>query len=273
VPAAIQGTLTTDRVCFDCNQRLSKLDQRFVQSWPVAVPRSEQGVPDRTGGSPPHPRQKASLEDGTRVRINTADQWRVEPFSRVKKNDDGTFTVSAATEAEAEREIEKMLAEAGPGAKVSIVSKETSRSADPPRVNVEMKLDLTIPLRMTIKMALATLSLVWDDEWLDTPQAQELHGWLHSDKPVDGKDPLGMIPTRPRGVIAGLCAPPEHLLFLQGASASPTTSFCAVVLGEHMTALEITRDGQPQIERAWWMDGVGGKTIASTIAELVARKS
>ena len=60
VPASIQGTLCTDRVCFDCNQKLSPLDQKFVQEWFVALPRSEHGVRDRRGGKPPQPRPPAA---------------------------------------------------------------------------------------------------------------------------------------------------------------------------------------------------------------------
>jgi hypothetical protein len=274
VPASVQGTLETNRICFDCNQELSPLDQRFVEDWWVALPRSEHGTPDRRGRTPPLPRQKGTLVDGTPVRINTAGgPWRAEPFPQVKKNPDGTFTVSAGTEDEAHAVIERMREKAGPGAKVSIDRIE-SREIPNPTVFVETKIDPTLTLRMTIKMALATLSLVWEDSWLDTPQAKELQGWLKAERPVDTQgQTLSMVPKLPIGALALVCTPPEHLLMLQGAPAVPETMFSSILLGEHLTALAIDRAGQPQQERAWWMDGVGGKAVASTIGELVARKT
>jgi hypothetical protein len=274
VPASIKGTLTTDRVCFDCNQELRVLDQRFVEDWWVALPRSEYGTPDRRGRTPPLPRQKGTLTDGTPVRINTAGgRWRAQPFPQIRKNADGTFIVSAATEEEAQAAIEQMRKKAGPGAAVSINRVEKGEIANP-TVSVETKIDPTLTLRMTIKMALATLSLVWDDIWLETPQAQELRTWLKADRPLDAQgQPLSMLPALPTGALALVCTPPEHVLMLQGAPALQETMFSAILFGEHLTALAIDRAEQPQQERAWWMDGAGGMPVASTIGELVARKT
>src|SRR5438046_2365307 len=72
VPAAIQGTMTTDHVCASCNREAGRIDQRFNGDYFIALERSKHDMRDRRGKLPPLPRQEVRLKrTGEKARINT----------------------------------------------------------------------------------------------------------------------------------------------------------------------------------------------------------
>lgn len=62
IPAAIGGSLTTDRVCKKCNNAASVIDQRFSQDWFVALERTKHELPDRKGKPPPTPSRRSEAK-------------------------------------------------------------------------------------------------------------------------------------------------------------------------------------------------------------------
>jgi hypothetical protein len=72
VPAAIGGTLTTDKICFACNQRASReIDQPFVGEWSIVLARNEFQILDRRGTRPPRLPQNTTAKAGTRLVVDT----------------------------------------------------------------------------------------------------------------------------------------------------------------------------------------------------------
>jgi hypothetical protein len=267
VPAAIGGTLVTNKVCFACNQRASReVDQRFLGEWSVLLARREQMILGRRGERPPKLPQRATLEDGTRVEVDVwGGSWETRPQPIVERIGE-EYHVRAADEEEVQRikrDLEHKAADRGE----TLIAGEPLLRGLPSTVKVSFTFRPNVWLRMTAKMALGTASLVWDDSWLSTPPGRELIATLWDPDPRTPEgQPAGLIPIRPKGPLKHFCEPPEHLLFFTGGSDQ--SKFVAILLGSEVVGLPLMRNDQPHPQTAWLMDGLGGSARKLPFDEL-----
>jgi hypothetical protein len=264
LPAAIGGTLTTDKVCFACNQRASReIDQPFVNEWPIVLARNEFQILDRRGKRPPRLPQKTTSADGTRIVVETwGGPWEARPLPEVTPTATG-FDVSAADHAELDRiqaDLERKVGRKG--GQLSFGQRQTRVVDD--KFEASFKFSPSAWLRMTAKMALGCASLVWPERWLDTPSAQQTQQLLWDQS---GKD--GTVPAQPDGPLVHLCSAPEHLLFFMGQGQR--TKFVAMVFGNEVVGLDLELHGESHPQTAWLMDGRGGAVQALTMDALMLR--
>lgn len=274
IPAAIGAGLTTDRVGGSCNERAGReVDAVFLDDWFVREARQRHGIADRRHSrKPPRgPRQSAALEDGTPVRIDTADRWRPVVQSRVER-DETEIRIRAADETELERLIKKEVLRIRSEGKTATPGVVRPMPIERPRVNVKFQVDRYIWLRMAAKVALATTSLVLGESWLDSQQARELQGWLWDSRPTNRSgEHLQGAPVRPEGTAMPLlCRPPEHLVLFHPLGPE-RAGLMAAVFGEVLLPIPaIELGGQPQPQRAWRLDPTTGRTVATTREALLA---
>jgi hypothetical protein len=268
VPAAIGGTLTTDRACFACNQRASgDVDQPFVREWPIVLARNEFQILDRRGKRPPRLPQETTAEDGTRLIVETwGGPWEPKPLPEVTRTADG-FVVSAADDAELDRiqrDLERKLGYDGK----TLTPGERQRRDVAPQVEARFVFRPAVWLRMAAKMALGTASLVWDDAWLDTQSAKDVQQTLWDPNPrMDDGEPAEMVPAYRPNELAHLCDPPEHLLFFMGGADE--TKFVAMLFGSEVIGMPLALNGQSHPRVAWLMDGHGGAPCELTMDQLL----
>lgn len=124
----------------------------------------------------------------------------------------------ASSEHEVERlteRLEKQLAAEGR----SVNGPSTRREVPVEWVNVPININGVTWLRATAKMALGLMSLSQPDEWLDTPSARRLIGWLWDETPVDeDREPAFLLPRPPDQQEAELFVPPAHYILQQPIS-------------------------------------------------------
>lgn len=202
LPAAIGGTLTTDKVCFTCNQRASReIDQPFVTEWPLVLARNEFQILDRRRKRPPRLPQKTTAADGTRIVVDTwGGLWEARPLPDVTPTATG-FDVSAADHAELDRiqaDLERKVGRTG--GKLTFGHRQTRRVRD--EFHASFNFSPSAWLRMTAKMALGCASLVWAEAWLDTASAQQMLQTLWDQS---GKE--GTVPVQPEAALVHLCTP------------------------------------------------------------------
>jgi hypothetical protein len=268
IPAAIGGKLTTDRVCKECNNAASVIDQRFSQDWFVALERTKHELTDRKGDPPPHPKQKVKgKEDGRPYRINTmGGGFELEPVAQVQKDEAGNVNVSAASEEEAYRAAERILGDLeAQGFKVSEVKHE---KLTPVEVEVSLKVDPTVYVREAAKMALGALSLVWPDQWLDSDGAKRLQRWVREDVPKDDEgETVWGLPGTNLDALSLVCQPPEHLVLLFPSGSKVTATF--VLFGALVLPIHAETAGQAQPHRVWRMNPKQGSLEAMSLDELL----
>lgn len=278
IPAAIGGTLTTDRVARSCNNELGKrIDQPFLNDWFIALERVMYRISDprrARSGRPPNPDQIATLEDGTPVRIETREgPWTASVIPSLEKVDEKTFQIRAENAEQAElmmkTKLERLERDGVDVSKVE-VSQEI-RQDETPVVNVRAAVDSTIRVRAAARIGLGALSRVLPETWLDSPDAQRLIGWLWEDDPktIDGTATAGAGPGKVPQALQLITQPPEHAIIFLPASA--TEIFINIVLfGSEILPLKVDLNGAPRPTSAVILDPTSGRYIERSWELLVA---
>lgn len=280
IPAAIGGTLTTDRVAYSCNNELGKsIDQPFLKDVIVAMDRAFFDIRDprrHQDRPPPNPEHKAELEDGTEIKIEMrGGPWRPILRPGVEQVDDRTYHVTASSAAEAERIMEKRLdrlrRDGVDVSGVEITQQRTHRAAS---AKVTMMVDPTIRLRASAKIALGILSKVLPDEWLDSNDAERLFGWLRDAQPKlrDGKGETIALPREVPEVLDDIVRPPEHLIFSM-ADGRDAIGLWIVLFGHEVLVDRFELGGLQRPNKFGWAMDPKKRTLTETdIERLSLRK-
>jgi hypothetical protein len=222
VPAALGGTLETDRVCRACNERAgSEIDWGLQNDWLIAQTKILHGVVNsrkgatgkgRTGRSEAH----RSGDPETHVEIDR--NWKPTVRGGIDRFEGGA-RISASSEAEAKRLRDRLVKQlAADGLKIE--GEELSRDQFN-EVDIKVSLDGVVWLRAAAKMALASLSLCLDDTWLDGDDAKRLRRWLWDQEPtLDDGSPAFAHPNEPNVAEALVAPPPTHLITMGSTPSS-----------------------------------------------------
>jgi hypothetical protein len=277
VQAALGGTLTTDRVAEECNTELGKsIDEPFLDDFFIALERVFFDIRDprrRQDRPPPNPRHEAELADGTPIKVEMrGGPWQPMIEPRLLQDDEKVFRITAPSVEIAEEMMQKKLERLQrDGIDVSSTSIERVENREAVEAKVNVSIDGTIRVRAVAKMALAVLSKVLPDEWLDSPDAERLLGWLRADKPrtVSGDGVAMAAPTRILDLMAHMCAPPEHLIFFQ-PSGHDTVNLLIVLFGREVLGQRIQLHGVPTPAKIGWAIDPKPHTLEETNFEQLA---
>ncbi len=172
------------------------------------------------------PRATASLQDGTPVDLQTRKgPWYATVRGGINRVGD-QVQIRASNRAEYEKLLARVKRDIEDEGGVFTDPGEPTEAEDSGPVTIQVQLDGVVYLREMAKITLGCLSLVLDESWLDTDDAEKYRGWLWGDNPVndDGSPALGF-PVSPTPVDEHFLNPPEHLLFF-----SPTQTSGRIVL-------------------------------------------
>lgn len=264
VQAALGGTLTTDRFARACNTKLGELiDQPFIEDHFVALARVLFDIRDprrRKDRPPPHPRHEAELNDGTPIKVEMRDGlWRPVITPRLVEEGEGeelVFRITARSQAEADEMMRKKLERLKrDGHDVSAYEMRNVEHEDAAEAKMTVSIDGTIRVRAVAKMTLGALSKVLPDEWLDTPDAKRLQGWLWGRRKSEGGDGLPMAaPKSIPDLMKDMVSPPEHLVFFMPAGPD-AVNLLIVLFGQEIMGQQIQLHGAPSPGKlAWAMD-------------------
>lgn len=264
IQAALGGTLTTDRFARACNTELSELiDQPFLNDHFVGLARVFFDIRDprrRQDRPPPNPRHEAELADGTSIRIEMrGGPWRPVITPRLVEEGEGEdliLRITASSQAEADEMMRKKLERLQrDGHDVSSYEMQNVEHQEAAEVKMMVSIDGTIRVRALAKMTLGVLSKVLPDEWLDTPDAKRLQGWLWEKRKSEGGNGLPMVaPKSIPDLMKDMCSPPEHLVFFMPAGAD-AVNLLIVLFGQEIMGQQIQLHGAPSPGKlAWAMD-------------------
>jgi hypothetical protein len=229
---ALGGTLTTRRVARTCNQRAGgEIDYPLQSDWLIAHRMHLLGLAGR------RPVVEAGVQGEPGATVGLGPDFKPKPRSGI---DVGATeaTIVASNEREVERltdRLEKRLAAEGR----SVSGPSTRREVPVEWVNVPVNIDGVTWLRATAKMTLGVMSLSQPDEWLDTPSARQLIGWLWDETPADedGK-PAFLFPRTPDQQEAELFPPPAHFI-LQMPMRDGRVGVSFNLFGEYIVGLPV----------------------------------
>jgi hypothetical protein len=264
IQAALGGTLTSDRFARACNTELGELiDQPFLEDHFVALARVLFDVRDprrRQDRSPPNPRHEAELADGTPIKVEMrGGLWRPLITPRLVAEGEGedlTFRITARSQEEADEMMRKKLERLQrDGHDVSSYEMRNVQVEDAAEAKITVSIDGTIRVRALAKMTLGVLSKVLPDEWLDTPDAKRLRGWLWEKRKSEGGNGLPMAaPKSIPDLMKDMCSPPEHLVFFMPAGPD-AVNLLIVLFGQEIMGQQIQLHGAPSPgKRGWAMD-------------------
>lgn len=258
IQAAIGGTLTTDRVARDCNSQLSKLvDQPFLDDFFIALQRAFFDIRDprrRQDRPPPNPRHQGELADGTPIKVEMrGGPWQPIITPRLIQDDEKVFRITASSMEEAEAMMEKKLERLQrDGVDVSSFSINNVENQEAVEAKINISIDGTIRVRALAKMTLGVLSLVLPDEWLDSPDALRLLGWLwEKPKSAGGKGLPMVAPAAIPDLMSDMCAPPEHLIFFM-PDGPEAVNLLTVLFGREILGQKIQLHGTPSPGKLAW---------------------
>lgn len=219
ISAALGASLTTDRVCADCNERAGReIDYPFLGDWFIAMDRALYRVEDprRRRRRPPRaPAQEGQLPDATPVDLHTQDgPWQAQVRSSIEYHGD-EVRIRAPNMEEYERLLERVRRRVESEGRTFHPPGEPEVIDSGAAVEMRTQIDGVVWLRSAAKTTLAALSLVLDDAWLDTPDAAMLRGWLWDADPrnADGQKALAF-PMEPADLEQHAAQPPDHLIVL-----------------------------------------------------------
>jgi hypothetical protein len=233
VADALHGSLKTSRVARACNQRAGRAidaplqDDYLVTSWMHLL-----GLGGR------RPVVEATVSGEPKAKVGIAPDMKPKPRSGIEIGNTEA-TIIASSEEEIERlmaRLEKQLAAQG-------------RSFDGPASRREVRIEeVQIPvsvngvtwLRAAAKMTLGIMSLSQPDEWLDTPSALRLIGWLWDESPVDENgEPKFLVPRSPDPEEIGPFArSPTHTVF-QLTAENGTVFVTFNLFGQNIVGLQV----------------------------------
>ncbi len=215
IPAALGGTLTTDRVCRACNQRAGReIDWPFQNDWMVAQNKLAHKVQHATKSGPGSGRTGRAQahrkgDPGTVVDIDR--DWKATVRGKIERTDGGGATIHAASEEEAKRLRERLVKQlAEEGREIQSESIATEKFDE---VEINLSIDGGAWLRGAAKLVLGTLSLCADESWLDSDDAKRLQRWLWEKEPTDDAGaPVYTAPNPPGPHESLMAVPPTHLI-------------------------------------------------------------
>lgn len=266
VPAALGAELTTDAVAGVCNRRAGKeIDQPLVSDLFVAFNRIYYGIEDRHGNAPPNLVHRAALRDGTPAVVDMREKpWRVTVLPKVKEEGEDRFTLTVSSMEEAEEIIEKKRRRTGQNWRMV----DQRRFQDEhPEVLINVSLDTRIRIRARAKMVLGALSKVLPEEWLDSPEAQQLQEWLWDPRPKQGGEEIGALHNAAGGILGDLCVPPEHLVCFQPMGRNGLMVMI-ILFGKEVLPYEIKLAGMPAPENCWVLNPKTRKVRELSLIEL-----
>lgn len=253
IPAALGAELTTEAVACSCNERAGKeIDRPLVSDLFVAFNRVFYDIRDRRGNPPPNPPHRARLKDGTPVALDMREKpWRITIQPQLKEEVDDRFTLTVSSMEEAEEIIEKKRKRTGQNWRVE---KERRYKDDHPEVLIAVSLDTRIRIRATAKMVLGALSKVLSEEWLDSPDAQQLQEWLWDPRPKRDGEEIGAMHNAADGALSVLCRPPDHLVALMPMGLDKLMVM-VILFGKEVMPYEVQLPaGIDAAETCWMMD-------------------
>jgi HNH endonuclease len=222
VPAALGGTLETNRVCRGCNERAGReIDWPLQNDWLVAqtkilhdVVSSRRGASGRgrTGRSDAHRKGQPD----TVVEIDR--DWKPTVRSNIDRTEGGA-TIAAGSEEEATRLRERLVKQLA--AEGLQIQDEEIHHDQFNEVEMKVKIVGVVWLRAAAKMVLSSLSRCVDDAWLDSEDAQRLRCWLWDEAPTsDDGSPAFTYPTEASPPETWVAPPPTHLISITSTPAS-----------------------------------------------------
>ncbi len=219
LPAAVGGTLLTDRICAGCNRQAgSEVDQPW-QNWPLIMElRHRFAVPDRDGKPPRPVRWTGALTAGGGPAAIDVKGQRVDV--RILPTEDVYLgmRVHKGEPADIAKRTRRILRDAP---EAEIVNLPSATLPGPLSAQATWELDVHVWPRFAAKVALGIASLVADDEWVETQEAADLRRvlWFGDESTVEHE----MLPEGVAWSLAPLdltsvahpLRPPEHLLTIE----------------------------------------------------------
>jgi hypothetical protein len=243
VPRALGGSLTTERVCRVCNNRVGQeVDEPLVRSFLVRQSRHRYQVPDpRSGHCVPAPRLDGVWEDGTRGFLEFGgDEIRGVVVSEAVRVGDAAWRVAIPDDAPDDllpRVLRRLEKRENAVAHVGCTAPMPEQTVT---ANYTMRMEWWP--RFGAKVGLVVGSSLFGDDWLDQEAAKDLHQTLWN-RPVE-KGQLPPIPTRVAGSgIESLFAPPEHVVGTMPAYSSGLRAMICL-FGELLYAVPLGRDAE-----------------------------
>ena len=263
-----------------CNAKLgTEVEGHFLRDdWLIAEVRALLGIGHpRKGrrGDPPNPKHRAQLKDGTPIEIDMRDgSWVPKQRHPVVTRDGDKVTISAATEEEGRAALEDLLRKLDRDGVSHSEPETVKQQIENPEIEVKVQVNPTLWLRVMAKITLAAVSTVLPDSWLDSPNAQQLQGWLWDDEPkfFDGS-PAEAPPRHVDAAFAMACPPPEHLLCLKRTTDPETGALAIVLFGTWQVLVPVEGRGTPLPEVAWRLDPIAGSVEKTTFDQLVQQTS
>jgi len=232
VADALGGTLTTPKIARSCNQRAGgEIDYPLQSDWLIAQEMHLRGLDGR------QPVVEASVQGAPGATVGVGPDFKPKPRSSL---DIGATeaTIIASNEQEVERltgRLEKRLAAEGR----SVAGPSARREFPVEWLNVPVSIKGVTWLRAAAKMTLGVMSLSQPDDWLDTPSAQRLIGWLWDEAPVDESGaPAFLLPRSPDQREAELFPPPAHVA-LQMAMRDGRAAVSFGLFGKYIVGLPV----------------------------------
>jgi hypothetical protein len=251
VPRAIGGSVTTRRVCDECNRRAGReVDGPLLRSIWVAMARHRHAVADpRDPNRPPDPpRLLGTWEDGSRGMLDLhRDGPRARVISEFVPLGENAWKVPLPLDAPSS-ELRRLLdrLERREGGLAEIRKREPMPEQT---INVKLTEQLHTWPRFGSKIGLWLGSHVFGDEWLDTEVADSSRKILWDDpREVHLASPL---PTRPDSVMALMFESPMHTVFVMPRGDHAMAMVC--LFGEWLYGSPLDREFTDEMP-AWVID-------------------
>jgi hypothetical protein len=242
---ALSGTLTVPCAARACNKRAGReIDFPLQSDWFIATRMHLLGLNGRK------PVVEASVR-GDPASVGIGPDMKPKPRSGIDIGD-AEATIVAASADDVDRltaRLEKQLAAEGR----SISGPSTSREVAVELVDIPIGINGVTWLRAAAKMALGVMSLSQPEDWLDTPAARQLIGWLWDETPIDDDgNPKFLFPRAPDEEQADLFPPPAHVI-LQKNLADGRAGLAFTLFGAHIVSLTV-EVLEPVEDTCWIME-------------------
>lgn len=219
IPSALGGTLTTDRVCRECNERAGReIDLPLQNDWLVAQTKIlHEVVSSRRGstGKPKTGRSDAHRKGDPGTVVDISRDWTPTVRSKIERTGT-TAKIAAGSEDEANRLRERLVKQLNAEG-LQIDTEETTREQFN-EVAINVTLDGVVWLRAAAKMMLGALSLCVDDTLLETADIARLRRWLWEKQPTyDDGSPAFADPNQPILPETLVAPPPTHVVSVYSA--------------------------------------------------------
>jgi hypothetical protein len=245
VANALGGTLTTPSIARTCNQRAGSLiDYPLQGDWFITQEMHLLGLDGRK------PVVEAGVQGAPGATVGVGLDFKPKPRSALAVGDTEA-TIIAPNEREVARlteRLEKRLAAEGR----SVAGASTRREVSVEQVNVPVSIDGVMWLRAAAKMTLGVMSLSQPNDWLGTPSARQLIGWLWDETPVDESgQPASLFPRSPDEHEAELFPAPAHTI-VQATMRDGRVGVSFGLFGKYIVGLPVEVLG-PVSDTCWIM--------------------